>query len=480
MSLSDTVKRKNVLVFGDLMLDVYYKGIVERISPEAPVPILLKKKEHYVLGGAANVAANLIAATQSVNIMSIIGNDSNADVIMKLLKSIGVDCSLVFKSENRCTTTKTRLMGQDNQQIVRLDQEDTFPISNNEEEQLLIALEKCIKNYDIIIISDYLKGVVTEYMCQKIINISKSAGKKVLIDVKDKNLNKYRGAYLLKPNQKELNVLTGCPVDTKKQIIEASQKLCIDCNCEYVLTTCGSKGMILAKKDEYKVIDSIAKSVFDVSGAGDTVISYLATCLANDIDIVSAITIANDAAGIKVSKVGTAPVLIEELISYYGKEKKSSNIEKVVTKDEIIEILKNREGKIVVFTNGCFDILHYGHVSYLSKAANQGDILIVGLNSDESVRRLKGVTRPVNSQYDRSNILAALECVDYVVIFGDETPESLIESIKPHVLVKGADYKPEQVVGREFVESYGGRLELIPFIENHSTSNIISKIRKGE
>ena len=238
--------------------------------------------------------------------------------------------------------------------------------------------------------------------------------------------------------------------------------------------------MILAKKDEYKVIDSIAKSVFDVSGAGDTVISYLATCLANDIDIVSAITIANDAAGIKVSKVGTAPVLIEELISYYGKEKKSSNIEKVVTKDEIIEILKNREGKIVVFTNGCFDILHYGHVSYLSKAANQGDILIVGLNSDESVRRLKGVTRPVNSQYDRSNILAALECVDYVVIFGDETPESLIESIKPHVLVKGADYKPEQVVGREFVESYGGRLELIPFIENHSTSNIISKIRKGE
>lgn len=479
MALIDIIKDKSILVFGDLMLDVYVEGNVDRISPEAPVPILLKKGERQILGGAANVAANLRAAKQNVSVVSVIGNDSNGDLLIKLLESVGAECSLILRSKNRRTTTKTRLMGQDHQQIVRLDEEDTFLIDTDEEEHILMMLKERIERFDIIVISDYMKGVVTENVCQGIINLAKVAGKKVVVDVKDKNFSKYAGAYLLKPNQKELHILTGCKVETINETVAASQKLCADGNCEYVLTTCGGRGMVLTQKYNYRVIDSIAKTVFDVSGAGDTVISYLATCLANDIDVLSAVTIANDAAGIKVSKVGTAPVLIKELVDYYGKEKKADNSSKVVTKTEMTEILKSKKNQTIVFTNGCFDILHYGHVSYLSKAAEKGDILIVGLNNDESVRKLKGTTRPVNNEHDRSNILAALECVDYVVIFGEQTPESLIEIIRPDILVKGADYKPEQVVGREFVESYGGRLELIQFIENHSTTDIISKI-KGE
>ena len=472
-----SIKRKHILVVGDVMLDNYYVGDVRRISPEAPVPVFRKHSERSVLGGAANVAANLVAANQKVSMLSVIGNDSDGATLMNCFAEKGISAELVAHLDRR-TTIKTRFLADNNQQILRLDVEDTEPISKSECNMLIEKLGQCISQFDFVLMSDYLKGLMTQEFTQGVIRLAKKHSVPVVIDVKDPKFGKYYGATLIKPNLNELRMLTGQNVKTDEEIVEASEDLCKRCGCRYILTTLGSRGMVLVGDGEPYFVKSLAREVFDVSGAGDTTIAYLSACIANEIPIREAVDIANYAAGIQVGKVGTSSVRLQEVRDLISNEDHGIS-HKILTAEDVKSFRNDNEGKKIVFTNGCFDILHVGHKRYLQQAATLGDMLVVGVNSDDSVRRLKGPERPVNSEKDRAEMLSALGFVDYVVIFGEDTPYELIKKIQPDVLVKGGDYKPEEVVGRDIVEARGGRLELIQFVEGKSTTNIINKISKS-
>ena len=465
---------RHILVVGDVMLDNYYIGDVKRISPEAPVPVFRKKSERSVLGGAANVAANLVAANQQVSIMSIVGNDSKGDKLIALFSEQGVDAKLVSKLQ-RCTTIKTRFLADNNQQILRMDEEDTDAITKQECSEMLHQLQGNISQFDLILMSDYLKGLLTHEFCQGVIRMAQANNIPVVIDVKDPKYGKYYGATLLKPNLNELRALTGKKAETKEEIIEAAEELRKRCNCRYILATLGAKGMVLIGDGEPYFVKSLAREVYDVSGAGDTTIAYLATCMANGMPIREDVDIANYAAGIQVGKVGTSSVYWQEVRDLISNENHGIS-HKILSEEEVATFRKDNAQKKIVFTNGCFDILHVGHKRYLQKAATLGDLLIVGVNSDTSVKRLKGPSRPVNNEQDRAEMLSAMGFIDYVVIFDEDTPYELIKKIQPDVLVKGGDYKPEEVVGRDIVEARGGKLELISFVEGKSTTNIINKI----
>lgn len=470
------VNKKKILVVGDIMIDTYYTGDVSRISPEAPVPVFRKDNERSVLGGAANVAANLIAARQDVTMMSIVGMDENGVKLLSLLQESGISTELIIESERK-TTEKIRFLAINNQQVLRLDIEDCIQISEKECKLLLSKLEDNLKSFDLILISDYLKGLLTYELTQGIILLAKKNKIPVIIDVKDRNIEKYKGATLIKPNRKELGLLTGMPVATKEELIEASEVLRVKCDSDYILTTCGAKGMVLIGQDQPYFIESVGREVFDVSGAGDTTIAYLSTCMVNGFSVFQSVEIANYAAGIQVSKVGTSSVYWKEIEDYLANEKDLFS-HKLLIGNKIQNFRKEHEKEKIVFTNGCFDILHVGHVRYLQEAAKLGDKLVVGLNSDDSVRRLKGEERPVNKQLDRAEVLCSLGFVDYVVIFEEDTPYELIKEIQPDVLVKGGDYTADEVVGKDIVENRGGQLVLIPFVEGKSTSKIIEKIKQ--
>ena len=306
--------------------------------------------------------------------------------------------------------------------------------------------------------------------------MAKEHGIPAIIDVKDPHVEKYHGAYLLKPNLKEIRDLTGMPAQSDDEIVEAADKLRTGCNCKYVLCTCGARGMVLVgEHTQPSFIQSKGREVFDVSGAGDTTISYLAAAMANGMDMNDAVTIANYAAGIQVGKIGTSSVYMQEVRDFLSNED-NGTFHKILHAEDLETFRQDNADKKIVFTNGCFDILHVGHKRYLQEAATLGDILIVGVNSDDSVRRLKGPDRPVNSEQDRAEMLCAMGFIDYVVIFSEDTPYELIKKIQPDVLVKGGDYKPEEVVGKDIVEARGGELKLIKFVDGKSTTNIINKI----
>jgi len=470
------IRSRHILVVGDVMLDNYYVGDVRRISPEAPVPVFRKRSERSVLGGAANVAANLVAANQQASMMSIIGRDANGKTMMKLFENLGINTGLVSNLQ-RSTTIKTRFLADNNQQLLRLDVEDTDPITKAESNKILKKLQKVIDNFDLILMSDYLKGLLTQEFTQGVIKMARKHDIPVVIDVKDPKYGKYYGATLLKPNLNELRSLTGKNVQTDEEIVEAAEELRKRSNCQYVLTTLGAKGMVLVGDGEPYFVKSLAREVYDVSGAGDTTIAYLATCMANEMPIRESVDIANYAAGIQVGKVGTSSVSWQEVRDLISNEDHGI-AHKILSAEELNSFRKDNAQKKIVFTNGCFDILHVGHKRYLQQAATLGDILVVGVNSDASVRRLKGPTRPVNNEQDRAEMLSALGFIDYVVIFDEDTPYELIKKIQPDVLVKGGDYKPEEVVGKDIVEARGGQLELISFVEGKSTTNIIKKINQ--
>lgn len=473
----NNIKKKSILVIGDVMLDNYYKGEIKRISPEAPVPVFRKKSEHSVLGGAANVAANLVAANQKVSIMSIIGNDDNGKRLLEYFKNKAINTDLI-QILDRATTIKTRFLANNNQQVLRLDVEDVEPISEKTCKDLLKKLEDEIDCYHLILLSDYLKGLLTPEFTQGILKMAHTHNIPAIIDVKDPHIEKYYGADLLKPNLKELRDLTGMPAKSDNEIIEAANKLRQQCACKYVLCTCGARGMVLVGEDQKPLfIAAQCREVFDVSGAGDTTIAYLAAAMANEIDMNDAVTIANYAAGIQVGKVGTSSVYMQEVRDFISNEDNGTS-HKILQPEDVENFRQNNINKKIVFTNGCFDILHVGHKRYLQQAAALGDILIVGVNSDASVRRLKGPSRPINPEQDRAEMLCAMGFIDYVVIFDEDTPYELIKNIQPDVLVKGGDYKPEEVVGRDIVEARGGKLVLISFVEGKSTTNIIKKIEE--
>lgn len=482
MKLSKQIQKKNILVIGDIMLDAYFNGKVKRISPEAPVPVFLKKGERSTLGGAANVAANLVAAGQNASMLAIIGRDDHGQQLLDGFAAQEIDSELVLQVLDRSTTTKTRFLADNHQQLLRLDVEDSSAISKEEENILLEKLATQIEKFDLVILSDYMKGLLTYDFTQGVIQLARQAGKKVIVDVKDPDYHKYEGAYLLKPNLKELRDLTKMPAQSDEEIIEASKTLCVQSQVEFVLTTCGGQGMVLVdQQGNARKIACAPQEVYDVTGAGDTVIAYLGTCMANGMKLERAMDIANIAAGIQVSKVGTSSVYVSEIERYMAHMREDgTQLPKILSWEEIPELRRQAEQKQIVFTNGCFDILHIGHVRYLREAANLGDVMIVGLNSDASVKRLKGEERPINCQEDRAELLAALEFIDYVIIFEEDTPYELIQQIQPDVLVKGGDYQPDQVVGKDIVEAKGGRLELIPFVAGKSTTNVINKIKHTE
>ncbi|MDX4039913.1 D-glycero-beta-D-manno-heptose-7-phosphate kinase [Aliarcobacter skirrowii] len=467
--------KPNILVIGDLMIDHYLWGSCDRISPEAPVQVVNVKKENSVLGGAGNVINNLVSLGSSVEVISVIGDDSVANELKTLLSNIGVAFDNLVVEKGRKTSKKSRLMAS-NQQVLRYDSESVDEISKNSSNKILEILEKNIKNYSAIILSDYKKGVLTTTLTQDIIKLANRNKIKVLADPKGKDFSKYKGAYTLTPNKKEAMEATNIDIKDEKSLVEALKSLKQNCNLEVSLITLSEQGIAIFD-DELFTSPTAAREVFDVTGAGDTVIASITFALSCGVDIKKALYFANLAAGVVVGKIGSATASLDEIYEYESQLNKSSSSSHIKTFDEIEKLAKklHSQGKKIVFTNGCFDILHVGHVKYLEEAKSYGDVLILGLNADSSVRKLKGSSRPINSQDDRAYILASLESVDYVVIFEEETPYELIKLIKPHVLVKGGDYEGKEVVGQDIADE----LKLVQFVDGKSTTNTIKRINEN-
>lgn len=475
----NNIKTKNILVVGDIMLDKYFFGEAKRLSPEAPVPVLHKKRETTVLGGSANVARNLVRARQNVSIMSVIGNDEEGKILKSILEESKIKTDLLILDETRRTTVKTRMIGPNNAQMLRLDVEDTTPISDEIFDKMIKQYEAKIKDFDIIILSDYKKGVLTVENTAKMIEIANKNNKMTLIDTKEPSYAKYKNAYLIKPNLEELRQLTNMSVENDDEIAQAATELKNQTGAKYVLATRGKDGMTLVDGKEVYHIRGVSREVYDVSGAGDTAISYLAVGLANNFQIEDTIVLANAAGAVEVSKMGTYAVSIEEIRDFISKENDITFEKKLPTVDELVKILneERKKGKKIVFTNGCFDIFHVGHSRYLRQASTYGDILVVGVNSDSSVKRLKGPERPIISENERMELLADLESVSYVVKFEEDTPYELIKKLQPDIITKGGDYKPEDVVGKDIVEANGGEVIICKLVEGKSTTNIITKVR---
>ena len=469
-------KKPKILVIGDLMIDHYLWGSCDRISPEAPVQVVNVKKESSVLGGAGNVINNLVTLGSVVDVISVIGNDSVANELKSLLEKIDVPTSNLVVENNRKTSKKSRLIASQ-QQVLRYDMESIDDINENSHKQIIQTLEKNIDKYSSIILSDYGKGVLTTNLTKEIIKIANKNSIKVLVDPKGKDYSKYKGSYTLTPNKKEAMEATNIDIKDESSLIEALKSLKTQCELEVSLITLSEQGIAIFD-DELTIKPTVAREVYDVTGAGDTVIASIAFALGNNLDIKDAIYFANLAAGVVVGKIGSATTTLDEIYEYEYSLHKSNSTSHIKTFDEIKTLASklHSQGKKIVFTNGCFDILHVGHVKYLEVAKSYGDVLILGLNADSSVRKLKGPTRPINTQDDRAYILASLESVDYVVIFEEETPYELIKLIKPHVLVKGGDYEGKEVVGQDIADE----LKLVQFVDGKSTTNTIKRIQENE
>ena len=469
-------KKPNILVIGDLMIDHYLWGSCDRISPEAPVQVVNVKKESSVLGGAGNVINNLVTLGSVVDVICVIGNDSVANELKSLLEKIDVPTSNLVVENNRKTSKKSRLIASQ-QQVLRYDMESIDDINENSHKQIIQTLEKNIDKYSSIILSDYGKGVLTTNLTKEIIKIANKNSIKVLVDPKGKDYSKYKGSYTLTPNKKEAMEATNIDIKDENSLIEALKSLKTQCSLEVSLVTLSEQGIAIFD-DELTIKPTVAREVYDVTGAGDTVIASIAFALGNNLDIKDAIYFANLAAGVVVGKIGSATTTLDEIYEYEYSLHKSNSTSHIKTFDEIKTLASklHSQGKKIVFTNGCFDILHVGHVKYLEVAKSYGDVLILGLNADSSVRKLKGPTRPINTQDDRAYILASLESVDYVVIFEEETPYELIKLIKPHVLVKGGDYEGKEVVGQDIADE----LKLVQFVDGKSTTNTIKRIQENE
>lgn len=464
-----------ILVVGDLMIDHYLWGGCERISPEAPVQVVDIARETTVLGGAGNVINNLVTLGAQVRVAGVIGDDENGHELRTLLSSIGVGDDGLMVQPQRKTSKKSRIIAS-NQQILRYDKESKDAISEQSETALLEYVNALIETSDIVILSDYGKGVITQNVAQGVIAAAKRFGKKVLVDPKGKDYSKYRGAYLLTPNKKEASEATGIVIKDDASLAQALVHLQKTCDLECSMITLSEDGIAIYD-ESMRRFPTVAKEVYDVTGAGDTVIASLSFALSCGLSIDEAAPFANHAAAVVVGKIGSATVSLDEIESYESSLHQSTSEMHIKTRDEIYALVGRlkQEGKKIVFTNGCFDILHVGHVKYLQEAKSYGDVLIVGLNSDSSVRKLKGPSRPVNTEADRATILAALESVDFVVIFSEETPHDLIQNIAPDILVKGGDYEGKQVVGAEFAKE----LKLVRFVDGKSTTETIKRINEG-
>jgi len=471
--------RKKCLIVGDVMLDKYIYGDVMRISPEAPIPVVKVTSTKYTLGGAANVAENIYRLGAQAILCGVIGNDESGHIISDKLEKYEIPFIGKIQS-NRPTTTKTRIVGK-GQQVVRVDEENSEWIDTGEVQQLKNSIINTLSQVDAVVVSDYKKGVCGKELIQTVIQQSQMKKIPVIVDPKGDDWSKYKGADYITPNFKEfgeaLNHCTsGVPLQNEHTAIcRAAMDLLNQYELENILVTRSECGMTLVNRKEGVSFPALAQSVYDVSGAGDTVLAALTAFLSAGMDPKEAVNLANIAAGISVSHSGTYAVTLEEIAASSEIEGRAES-SKIMEIPQLIDFIKQvrYDGKQVVFTNGCFDILHAGHVTYLRQARELGDVLIVGLNSDRSVKQLKGPDRPVNCESDRARILAALSDVDSVVIFEGSTPYELIKIVRPDILVKGGDYLPEQVVGREFA----GKTVILPFLEGRSTTGLLQKLDK--
>lgn len=466
----------SVLVIGDLMLDHFRYGSVRRISPEAPVPVIHLEDEKLMLGGAGNVAANLASLGCRCSLISMVGSDRHAATCRQLLDAIGVDSRFLFEADGRRTTVKTRLIGA-SQQLLRFDEEDLAPISEAEERALIELVDAQVPLHQVIAISDYAKGVLSDRVLRHIIMRGQALGVPVVVDPKRKDFTAYAGATVIKPNCHELAAATEMPCSDITDCSRATAKA-IELTGADILLTMAQNGMALARKGQETLhFPTVAAEVFDVSGAGDTVLASLCAMIAAGLELDFAVNIANVAAGIVVRKLGTATVTRAELIRAFEASNVQTHLGSVTAEQAVSVVEKWREsGLRVGFTNGCFDIVHAGHIAILRESRRRCDRLVVGLNSDASVSRLKGPSRPIQSENSRAAVLAAIDAVDLVVIFDEDTPLRLIKLLHPSDLIKGADYSEDNVVGAKEVKADGGRVHLIDLLAGHSTTAAVERI----
>jgi len=478
---------RRVLVAGDMILDRYLYGDAERISPEAPVPVLRVRETREAVGGSANVAACAAALGCKVSCAGLLGTDAHGRQLRDLMSALGVDASGVLEAPERPTTTKTRLVGlaqhRHRQQLLRLDEEDTRPLSADLARNLRERVHRMVDSHDVVCIEDYDKGVVTTEFVEAVTSAARKHGRTILVDpARLRDYSRYRGADVLTPNRDELSIATGRPLDSVEAVARAGEEVLERYGFSAVVATVDRDGAVLVEQGQnWRHVPTVPRSVYDNTGAGDAVLAMLAAALAAGADLHAAVRLANMAGGLEVEKFGCVPITADEVLAELRLEDRRQNGKLRSVEELVAELAIRRDrGETVAFTNGCFDVLHAGHVDYLQRARREATMLVIGLNGDSSVRALgKAGDRPVNRFEHRAAVLSALECVDYVVGFDDPTPESLIRRIRPDVLVKGEDWAARGVVGREFVESIGGKVLLLPLVEGLSTSALIERIRGG-
>jgi D-beta-D-heptose 7-phosphate kinase/D-beta-D-heptose 1-phosphate adenosyltransferase len=474
-----------VVVVGDAMLDRYLFGETSRISPEAPIPVVRVVRDEERAGGAASVAMNARALGARVRMVGYQGTDEAGTALRRVLELAGVEASALVAVPGRPTTQKTRVVAEgrshrNRQQLVRVDREDPTPYPAEAEARLLAAFETALAGANAVILSDYAKGVVSPRVTRYVIDRARDVGVPILVDPKGSDYSRYHGATIVTPNRPETAQATGIEPRDRESTLAAGRRLLDVAGVDAAVVTLDKDGMALVTRaGQEEIVPTTPREVYDVTGAGDVVIATLGVALGDGLSLSVAVHLANVAAGVEVGKVGAVPVTRAEVLAALGESRPPSH--RVLPLPTLLEELAavRASGRTVVFTNGCFDVLHAGHVRYLALARREGDVLVVGLNDDGSVRRMKGDGRPVNAQDDRAEVLAAIASVDFVVLFGEDTPLELIRAVQPDVLVKGEDWADKGVVGREIVEARGGRVVLAPLVPGRSTTSIVEKIRKA-
>ena len=483
ISLLERNLQPRVLVVGDVMLDSYLWGSADRISPEAPIPVVRVKKEEHRLGGAGNVAAMLATLQCRAVLAAVAGNDTEGRIVRELLAGLDVDCGLLHVDPRRMTTLKQRLLGASHQrfpqQMVRIDREDSEPIDADLADRLLRDIESRLDEIDLILVSDYNKGVCAGDFIPRLVQLARGRGVPSIADpVRGAHYSRYAGCACITPNRTEAGLAAGMTIVTPEDGLEAARRL-LAYGIDGVAVTLDRDGIAWADQQGNEQLFQVrARQVCDVTGAGDMVLAALAYAFAAGTDYSLAMEMANLAGGLEVERLGVVPLTREELLVELSHGGYSTHHKIVDDRQLQRELSRHRQaGRRIAMTNGCFDLLHPGHVASLQEARKLGDCLVVGLNSDRSVRELKGPSRPMIGQQGRAEMLAALACVDYVVIFDEASVAPLIEKVLPDVLVKAAQYAPDQVVGHEIVESYGGQVVCVPMTSDYSTSHLITMIR---
>jgi D-beta-D-heptose 7-phosphate kinase/D-beta-D-heptose 1-phosphate adenosyltransferase len=487
MTLADTVRgmaSPRILVVGDLILDRYVFGTVDRISPEAPIGVLRASREETRLGGAGSAARNLAVLGARVTLLGCLGASESGDEVLRLCEVAGIDAGGVVRSAGRPTSRKTRLIALNRsggQQVLRVDREEAGPYPEETEASLLCAAIEAVGEADLVVLSDYAKGALSATLVKEVIAAGRKSKVRVVVDPKPPHFARYAGATLITPNRSEAAAFAGFAVDEPEAAESAARRFVEDLDLEAAVVKLDRDGMCLAERDGSSgFFPIVPREVFDVTGAGDMVIAALAMVLAAGGSCADAVQIANVAAGISVSRLGVVAVSREEILEALHVDEAGAS--KFRPLPELLEILaaRRQRGEKVVFTNGCFDLMHAGHVRLLTAARAEGDALVVGLNSDESVRRLKGEGRPITPELERAEMLSSLHCVDHVVLFGEDTPLETVKAIVPDVIVKGEDWRDKGVVGGGVVTAAGGKVVLVPLVPGLSSTNMIEKMREPE